>query len=141
MQCVAWQAHRALALATEDCHKPSASKAGLPVQQDDTAKKVPCQVASPKKLLGKVALAKKFSCKICTATFAGRAEMESHKRAHVGPSAFKCPDCPFTAAAWLEVRVGARRWWEQRERRGGPQAEKAHPAVQGVELWTKDRQS
>lgn len=31
--------------------------------------------------------------------------MESHKRAHIGPSTFKCPDCPFTAALWPEVRV------------------------------------
>uniref|UniRef100_A0A8D0H5J8 Zinc finger protein 335 n=1 Tax=Sphenodon punctatus TaxID=8508 RepID=A0A8D0H5J8_SPHPU len=30
--------------------------------------------------------------------------MESHKRAHAGPSTFKCPDCPFTAAVWPEVR-------------------------------------
>lgn len=33
--------------------------------------------------------------------------MESHKRAHIGPSTFKCPDCPFTAALWPEVRVGS----------------------------------
>nr|XP_025033987.1 LOW QUALITY PROTEIN: zinc finger protein 335 [Pelodiscus sinensis] len=26
------------------------------------------------------------------------------QEAHVGPSTFKCPDCPFTAAVWLEVR-------------------------------------
>lgn len=30
--------------------------------------------------------------------------MESHKRAHIGPSTFKCPDCPFTATLWPEVR-------------------------------------
>ncbi|XP_014342132.1 zinc finger protein 335 [Latimeria chalumnae] len=47
---------------------------------------------------------KKFSCKICTASFYGRAEMESHKRAHVGPSTFKCPDCNFTASSWPEVK-------------------------------------
>lgn len=34
--------------------------------------------------------------------------MESHKRAHIGPSTFKCPDCPFTAALWPEVRVSTR---------------------------------
>ncbi|XP_069507473.1 zinc finger protein 335 isoform X2 [Ambystoma mexicanum] len=50
-------------------------------------------------------VAKKFSCKICTATFTGRAEMESHKRAHVGQSTFKCPDCTFTAPSWPEVKT------------------------------------
>lgn len=53
------------------------------------------------------ASSKKFSCKICAEAFPGRAEMESHKRAHAGPSAFKCPDCPFSARQWPEVRVGA----------------------------------
>ncbi|XP_074067318.1 zinc finger protein 335 isoform X2 [Macrotis lagotis] len=49
--------------------------------------------------------AKKFSCKICSEAFPGRAEMESHKRAHTGPSTFKCPDCPFVAQLWPEVRA------------------------------------
>ncbi|XP_038185330.1 zinc finger protein 335 isoform X1 [Arvicola amphibius] len=49
--------------------------------------------------------AKKFSCKVCSEAFAGRAEMESHKRAHAGPAAFKCPDCPFSARQWPEVRA------------------------------------
>lgn len=31
--------------------------------------------------------------------------MESHKRAHAGPAAFKCPDCPFSARQWPEVRA------------------------------------
>lgn len=53
------------------------------------------------------ASSKKFSCKICAEAFPGRAEMESHKRAHAGPGAFKCPDCPFSARQWPEVRVGA----------------------------------
>ncbi|NXG21561.1 ZN335 protein, partial [Grallaria varia] len=57
-----------------------------------------------KKFSCKISTAKKFSCKICTAMFTGRAEMESHKRAHIGPSTFKCPDCTFTAALWPEVR-------------------------------------
>ncbi|XP_014381252.1 zinc finger protein 335 isoform X1 [Alligator sinensis] len=68
------------------------------------AKKLSCKIAAAKKLSCKISTAKKFSCKICTAMFTGRAEMESHKRAHVGPDAFKCPDCPFTAALWPEVR-------------------------------------
>jgi hypothetical protein len=49
---------------------------------------------------------KKFSCKVCSEAFPSRAEMESHKRAHAGPAAFKCPDCPFSARQWPEVRVG-----------------------------------
>lgn len=52
---------------------------------------------------------KKFSCKVCSEAFPSRAEMESHKRAHAGPAAFKCPDCPFSARQWPEVRVGAPR--------------------------------
>uniref|UniRef100_W5MIX1 Zinc finger protein 335 n=1 Tax=Lepisosteus oculatus TaxID=7918 RepID=W5MIX1_LEPOC len=47
---------------------------------------------------------KKFSCKICKASFLGRADMESHKRAHIGPHVFKCPDCTFTASSWPDVR-------------------------------------
>lgn len=69
------------------------------------AKKFTCKVSTAKKLSCKISTAKKFSCKICTAMFTGRAEMESHKRAHIGPSTFKCPDCPFTATLWPEVRV------------------------------------
>ncbi|EMP28283.1 hypothetical protein UY3_14617 [Chelonia mydas] len=68
------------------------------------AKKLSCKISTTKKLSCKISTTKKFSCKICTAMFTGRAEMESHKRAHVGPNTFKCPDCPFTAAVWLEVR-------------------------------------
>lgn len=49
---------------------------------------------------------KKFSCKVCSEAFPSRAEMESHKRAHAGPAAFKCPDCHFSARQWPEVRVG-----------------------------------
>ncbi|KAM4034003.1 zinc finger protein 335 isoform 2-T2 [Anomaloglossus baeobatrachus] len=50
---------------------------------------------------------KKFSCKICNSAFWGRAEMESHKRAHVeGGSGFKCPDCgSFFAETWDDVRA------------------------------------
>ncbi|XP_063003575.1 zinc finger protein 335 isoform X3 [Elgaria multicarinata webbii] len=98
VKCLTWSAHKAVALAPED-GEPPGNKAGLPTQQ------APGKGPSLKKPPGKAPSAKKFSCKICTATFAGRAEMESHKRAHVGPSAFKCPDCPFTAAVWPEVRT------------------------------------
>ncbi|CAI9535806.1 unnamed protein product, partial [Staurois parvus] len=49
--------------------------------------------------------AKKFSCKICNSAFWGRAEMETHKKAHIeGRSGFRCPDCGFTADDWSEVR-------------------------------------
>ncbi|CAH2302473.1 zinc finger 335 [Pelobates cultripes] len=49
--------------------------------------------------------AKKFSCKFCSSSFWGRAEMESHKRAHVeGSNGFKCHDCNFIAPSWPEVR-------------------------------------
>lgn len=63
-------------------------------------------VVPPSPPLAAMASSKKFSCKICAEAFPGRAEMESHKRAHAGPSAFKCPDCPFSARQWPEVRVG-----------------------------------
>ncbi|NXU50634.1 ZN335 protein, partial [Turnix velox] len=81
----------------------SSPKAKWPTLQG-VAKKLSCKVTTAKKLSCKISTAKKFSCKICTAMFTGRAEMESHKRAHIGPSTFKCPDCPFTAALWPEVR-------------------------------------
>ncbi|XP_044277234.1 zinc finger protein 335 isoform X2 [Varanus komodoensis] len=92
-QHLTWSAHKAVALAPEERDAPP-RKAGQP----------PGKAAPPRRPQGRAPAAKKFSCKICTATFAGRAEMESHKRAHVGPSTFKCPDCPFTAAAWPDVR-------------------------------------
>ncbi|XP_054835402.1 zinc finger protein 335 isoform X3 [Eublepharis macularius] len=93
VQCMTWTASKALAVAPE-AQEASPQQAGMPKKP----------LASPKKLPSQGSSAKKFSCKICTAAFAGRAEMESHKRAHVGPSTFKCPDCPFTAAAWPDVR-------------------------------------
>ncbi|KAI1891026.1 hypothetical protein AGOR_G00159620 [Albula goreensis] len=48
---------------------------------------------------------KRFSCRICMESFHGRSDMESHKRAHVDPNTFKCPDCPFTAPSWPEVKT------------------------------------
>ncbi|XP_021094755.1 zinc finger protein 335 isoform X7 [Heterocephalus glaber] len=62
-------------------------------------------VVPPSPLSTATTASKKFSCKICAEAFPGRAEMESHKRAHAGPSAFKCPDCPFSACQWPEVRA------------------------------------
>ncbi|XP_014642894.1 PREDICTED: zinc finger protein 335 isoform X1 [Ceratotherium simum simum] len=70
-----------------------------------TASKALGLVVSPSPPSAATALSKKFSCKICAEAFPGRAEMESHKRAHAGPTAFKCPDCPFSARQWPEVRA------------------------------------
>ncbi|XP_063152855.1 zinc finger protein 335 isoform X2 [Candoia aspera] len=96
---VRWPVVRCLTWQAQEQQEPDAGCPPGPAEQP-LCKAPP----SKKSLPGKAPPTKKFSCKICTATFAGRAEMESHKRAHVGPSAFKCPDCPFTAAAWAEVR-------------------------------------
>uniref|UniRef100_A0A8C5R678 Zinc finger protein 335 n=1 Tax=Leptobrachium leishanense TaxID=445787 RepID=A0A8C5R678_9ANUR len=50
-------------------------------------------------------IVKKFSCRLCSSTFWGRAEMESHKKAHIeGGSGFKCHDCNYVAASWAEIR-------------------------------------
>ncbi|XP_015271992.1 PREDICTED: zinc finger protein 335 [Gekko japonicus] len=93
VQRLTWQAPKAVAPAPESQTEAS--------PQAEASKKLPCKKLPPGQ---GASSAKKFSCKVCTATFAGRAEMESHKRAHVGPSAFKCLDCPFTAPAWPDVR-------------------------------------
>ncbi|XP_043382575.1 zinc finger protein 335 isoform X3 [Chelonia mydas] len=104
LQCLARQLRKnsAFSPAPEGQEIPSA-KVKWPALQG-VAKKLSCKISTTKKLSCKISTTKKFSCKICTAMFTGRAEMESHKRAHVGPNTFKCPDCPFTAAVWLEVR-------------------------------------
>ncbi|KAM4610184.1 zinc finger protein 335-like [Polymixia lowei] len=49
--------------------------------------------------------AKRFSCRICMESFHGRSDMENHKRAHLDPNSFKCPDCDFTAPSWPEVKA------------------------------------
>ncbi|XP_030358473.1 zinc finger protein 335 isoform X9 [Strigops habroptila] len=104
VQCVTSQLQKDSALSpASEGQESSSPKVKWPALQG-TAKKLSCKVSTAKKLSCKISTAKKFSCKICTAMFTGRAEMESHKRAHVGPSTFKCPDCPFTAALWPEVR-------------------------------------
>ncbi|KAL1020822.1 hypothetical protein UPYG_G00005170 [Umbra pygmaea] len=48
---------------------------------------------------------KRFSCRICMESFYGRSDMENHKRAHIDPSTFRCPDCKFTAPSWPEVKT------------------------------------
>ncbi|XP_034446255.1 zinc finger protein 335-like isoform X3 [Hippoglossus hippoglossus] len=47
---------------------------------------------------------KRFSCRICMESFHGRSDMENHKRAHIDPNTFKCPDCDFTSSSWPEVK-------------------------------------
>ncbi|NXD67412.1 ZN335 protein, partial [Eolophus roseicapillus] len=104
VQCVTSQLQKDSSLSpASEGQESSSPKVKWPALQG-TAKKLSCKVSTAKKLSCKISTAKKFSCKICTAMFTGRAEMESHKRAHIGPSTFKCPDCPFTAALWPEVR-------------------------------------
>nr|XP_026651767.1 zinc finger protein 335 isoform X12 [Zonotrichia albicollis] len=104
VQCVTSLAQNDSSLSpASEGHKVSSPKIKWPAIQG-AAKKLTCKVSTAKKLSCKISTAKKFSCKICTAMFTGRAEMESHKRAHIGPSTFKCPDCPFTATLWPEVR-------------------------------------
>ncbi|NWR65679.1 ZN335 protein, partial [Bucorvus abyssinicus] len=104
VQCVTRQLQKESSLSpASEGQEISSPKVKWPALQG-MAKKLSCKVSTAKKLSCKISTAKKFSCKICTAMFTGRAEMESHKRAHIGPSTFKCPDCPFTAALWPEVR-------------------------------------
>ncbi|NXG51666.1 ZN335 protein, partial [Psilopogon haemacephalus] len=104
VQCVTRQLQKDSSLSpASEGQEVSSPKVKWPVLQG-VAKKLSCKVSTAKKLSCKISTAKKFSCKICTAMFTGRAEMESHKRAHIGPSTFKCPDCPFTASLWPEVR-------------------------------------
>ncbi|XP_030819318.1 zinc finger protein 335 isoform X11 [Camarhynchus parvulus] len=104
VQCVTSLAQNDSSLSpASEGHEVSSPKIKWPALQG-MAKKLTCKVSTAKKLSCKISTAKKFSCKICTAMFTGRAEMESHKRAHIGPSTFKCPDCPFTATLWPEVR-------------------------------------
>lgn len=105
VQCVTRQLQKDSSLSpASEGQEVSFPKIKWPALQG-VAKKLTCKVSTGKKLSCKISTAKKFSCKICTAMFTGRAEMESHKRAHIGPSTFKCPDCPFTATLWPEVRV------------------------------------
>ncbi|NWT80275.1 ZN335 protein, partial [Lanius ludovicianus] len=104
VQCVTRQLQKDSSLSpASEGQEVSSPKVKWPALQG-MAKKFTCKVSTAKKLSCKISTAKKFSCKICTAMFTGRAEMESHKRAHIGPSTFKCPDCPFTATLWPEVR-------------------------------------
>lgn len=60
--------------------------------------------ASPSTLSSPGRNGKRFSCRICMDVFVGRSDMENHKRAHIDPNTFKCPDCTFTSASWPEVK-------------------------------------
>ncbi|KAI3357388.1 hypothetical protein L3Q82_015820, partial [Scortum barcoo] len=62
--------------------------------------------ASPSAVSSPSLSTKRFSCRICMESFHGRSDMENHKRAHLDPSTFKCPDCDFTSTSWPETHMG-----------------------------------
>ncbi|XP_061540907.1 zinc finger protein 335-like isoform X5 [Phycodurus eques] len=77
---------------------------GLPdgvLQQVELSSEAP---ASPAVSVPSIS-AKKFSCRICMESFQCRSDMENHKRAHLDPNTFKCPDCAFTSGSWPEVKA------------------------------------
>ncbi|NWS12362.1 ZN335 protein, partial [Pachyramphus minor] len=104
VQCVTRQLQKDSSLSSASNGQEVSTKIKWPAALQGMSKKLSCKVSAAKKLTCKISTAKRFSCKVCTAMFTGRAEMESHKRAHIGPSTFKCPDCTFTATLWPEVR-------------------------------------
>lgn len=61
--------------------------------------------ASPSAVSSPGLSTKRFSCRICMESFHGRSDMENHKRAHLDPNTFKCPDCDFTSTSWPEVKA------------------------------------
>ncbi|XP_078248356.1 zinc finger protein 335 isoform X3 [Pogona vitticeps] len=99
VQCLTWPGRKAMAMLGPEDPEP----ATMPDRRT-AVRRALCRVDSPKRVPDKAPAPKTFSCKICSETFPGRAEMEIHKRAHVGPGTFKCPDCPFTAASWPDIR-------------------------------------
>ncbi|XP_034028169.1 zinc finger protein 335-like isoform X2 [Thalassophryne amazonica] len=78
---------------------------GLPVgglQQVELSSEAP---ASPAAVSSPSVNAKRFSCRICMESFQGRSDMENHKRAHLDPNTFKCPDCDvYTSNSWPDVK-------------------------------------
>uniref|UniRef100_A0A3P8UJ74 Zinc finger protein 335 n=1 Tax=Cynoglossus semilaevis TaxID=244447 RepID=A0A3P8UJ74_CYNSE len=60
--------------------------------------------ASPSAVNSPSLSTKRFSCRICMESFQGRSDMENHKRAHIDPNTFKCPDCDYTSTSWPEVQ-------------------------------------
>lgn len=71
------------------------------LQQVELSSEAP---ASPSSMSSPSMSTKRFSCRICMESFHGRSDMENHKRAHVDPNTFKCPDCDFTSTSWPEVK-------------------------------------
>ncbi|KAM7404631.1 hypothetical protein PAMP_011963 [Pampus punctatissimus] len=72
------------------------------LQQVELSSEAP---ASPSAVSSPSLSTKRFSCRICMESFHGRSDMENHKRAHLDPSTFKCPDCDFTSTSWPEVKA------------------------------------
>ncbi|XP_045912253.1 zinc finger protein 335-like isoform X1 [Micropterus dolomieu] len=71
------------------------------LQQVELSSEAP---ASPSAVSSPSLSTKRFSCRICMESFHGRSDMENHKRAHLDPNTFKCPDCDFTSTSWPEVK-------------------------------------
>ncbi|XP_054643480.1 zinc finger protein 335-like isoform X2 [Dunckerocampus dactyliophorus] len=77
---------------------------GLPdgvLQQVELSSEAP---TSPPAMSSLGVFTKRFCCRICMESFHGRSDMENHKRAHLDPNTFKCPDCDFTSNSWPEVK-------------------------------------
>ncbi|XP_035512543.1 zinc finger protein 335-like isoform X2 [Morone saxatilis] len=72
------------------------------LQQVELSSEAP---ASPSAVSSPGLSTKRFSCRICMESFHGRSDMENHKRAHLDPNTFKCPDCDFTSTSWPEVKT------------------------------------
>lgn len=87
-------------LKSEKYYLTSALPEGV-LQQVELSSDIP---ASPSAVNSPGLNAKRFSCRICMESFHGRSDMENHKRAHIDPNTFKCPDCDFTSASWPEVK-------------------------------------
>ncbi|KAF3860364.1 hypothetical protein F7725_000619 [Dissostichus mawsoni] len=71
------------------------------LQQVELSSEAP---ASPSAMGSPGLSTKRFSCRICMESFHGRSDMENHKRAHIDPNTFKCPDCDYNSTSWLEVK-------------------------------------
>ncbi|KAI4823903.1 hypothetical protein KUCAC02_012457 [Chaenocephalus aceratus] len=72
------------------------------LQQVELSSEAP---ASPSAMGSPGLSTKRFSCRICMESFHGRSDMENHKRAHIDPNTFKCPDCDYNSTSWLEVKT------------------------------------
>ncbi|KAM6929276.1 zinc finger protein 335-like isoform 2-T2 [Lycodopsis pacificus] len=88
-------------LKSEKYYLTSALPDGV-LQQVELSSEAP---ASPSAVSSPGQSTKRFSCRICMESFHGRSDMENHKRAHLDPNTFKCPDCDFTSSSWQEVKA------------------------------------